>query len=979
MSDLQLSWFRKPEPESPELATSENKIEEAPSVVDDQSSSYVAPSTVTQQQGQDEAGCIDGSPNTNGLHNKLNIFQRAALRMARYPRTHFWVAFTLALGLSIFAFIAGDFSVAADNDGWRSRGTLIANRRQQAMLVYYNQHNLFGENNEAVWTDLEETVQPNWEEGSDGDQRRRRRLRLETNIDAVVEARRPPSIMQSSVFQILLHRHLEETTNRSIAEEEMKSTPSFSQCDTTWYTDGRMVSESHLWPVWKVKKDEYPSALDPQVLEDLCVSEAHSQQILMENGLCHGCPGSSDQCLPPYSLILFLRLLIGEDAMDIDCSTLVERYTQLNLKPVLEASFEDCVTALKEANNVTVMPPQCPDGFFPSLLDEFFMESNNNVQYTSSVFVTPSDNVTIEALYDVVDEYDKGTDLIEGAYDTQNEDFVELLTETAVSSDMMLAMGSAVITAFAMLIHTKSFFLTLVGVLQVILSFPLAFFTYRFLGQLTFFPFLNFIGVFVVFALGADVVFVAVDKWKNARKDHPHLSIEEIAIHTLPDAAEAMLLTTSTTSIAFFGTAICPVAPVKLFAIFCGLLIVWDYILDVLLVFPCLCIYDEYRDKPNCCMQMQGQGGKDHKDDDMVTEKAIEKPEEAISEENEVIRPSFIRRFFAGYYNILHSFRWPLLLSSAAALAVSAYYATKLQLPTSTEVRIFRDDHEFEKAFSWRQHLLNEALVRESGSVALTIWGVRPADTGDSNDPTSWTKLVLDDTFDPSTIEAQLYLKRFCGDLFEQEFAGKVHLDYECPFSRFEHWLENQSNSSATSDAIYHQYCDNTAGLPIDDSAVFHACLTAWAHQEGESSILSREGMVTVIFFPFTQRARYDDPNDILDAEWHLTEDWFDDYQLSAPEEANKAYFSSEDYWWYDTNTAMFNTAVGSTAIALVAAAVVILVSSRSFTMTLFSVISVAYVLASVTAMMVAAGWELGFCKCKGVVLNLWSKHRLSY
>ena len=146
-----------------------------------------------------------------------------------------------------------------------------------------------------------------------------------------------------------------------------------------------------------------------------------------------------------------------------------------------------------------------------------------------------------------------------------------------------------------------------------------------------------------------------------------------------------------------------------------------------------------------------------------------------------------------------------------------------------------------------------------------------------------------------------------------------------------------------------------------------------------ESAVLSRDGIVTVIFLPFTQRARYDDPNDVLDAGWHLTEDWFGDYQSAAPEEANKAYFSSEDYWWYDTNTAMFNTAVGSTAIALAAAAVVILVSSRSCTMTIFSVISVAYVLASVTAMMVAAGWELGLCKCKSIVFDLWSKHRLAF
>ena len=429
-----------------------------------------------------------------------------------------------------------------------------------------------------------------------------------------------------------------------------------------------------------------------------------------------------------------------------------------------------------------------------------------------------------------------------------------------------------------------------------------------------------------------------------------------------------MLLTTSTTSIAFFGTAICPVAPVRLFAIFCGLLIVWDYLLDILLVFPCLCIYDEYREKPNCCMHMQCQGGKGRGHSDIMSSNEDEEMlDVATPGEDSAQNPSLIRRTLVGYYKILHSLRLPLLLGAAAALAVSAYYATKLQLPTSTEVRIFRDDHEFEKAFSWRQHLLHEALARESGSAALTVWGVVKSDTGNHNDPTSWTQLVLDDTFDPSSTAAQLYLLGFCDDLFEQIFAGKVNPDYECPINRFDTWLNNQFSNENKTDTIYDQYCENASGLPIENPTTFHSCLSAWAQQQGESSVLSRNGIVTVLFLPFTQRARYDDPNDVLDAEWHITESWFNDYQASAPEEVSKAFFSSEDYWWYDTNTAMFNTALGSTAIALVAAAVVILLSSRSFTMTVFSVISVAYVLASVTAMMVAAGWELGFCKSTAI------------
>lgn len=118
-----------------------------------------------------------------------------------------------------------------------------------------------------------------------------------------------------------------------------------------------------------------------------------------------------------------------------------------------------------------------------------------------------------------------------------------------------------------------------------------------------------------------------------------------------------------------------------------------------------------------------------------------------------------------------------------------------------------------------------------------------------------------------------------------------------------------------------------------------------------------------IIYFPFASRVRYDSPNDELDHEWHLTEAWFKEHREKAPQGADKVYFSSHDYWWYDTNSQMFNTAIGSAAIAISAAAVIILLSSRSLIVTLYSVISVGYVLASVTAMMVAADWRLGFRK----------------
>ena len=223
--------------------------------------------------------------------------------------------------------------------------------------------------------------------------------------------------------------------------------------------------------------------------------------------------------------------------------------------------------------------------------------------------------------------------------------------------------------------------------------------------------------------------------------------------------------------------------------------------------------------------------------------------------------------------------------------------------------------------------------------------------------------MELDETFDPSTTEAQTWLRDFSDKFWEEDFSATIEDDFECSVNLFDRWLQNQSGlADGTANATYTSNCGEATGLPMDPSK-FHGCLTAWVEQEEDEYIFSREGVVKIIILPFATRVRFDSPNQELRDEWQLTDDWFNEVQTAAPAEANKAYFSSHDYWWFDTNQQMFSTAMGSVAIAISAAAIIILISSMSLIMTLFSVISVGYVLVSVTAMMVAFDWRLGFRK----------------
>ena len=240
-----------------------------------------------------------------------------------------------------------------------------------------------------------------------------------------------------------------------------------------------------------------------------------------------------------------------------------------------------------------------------------------------------------------------------------------------------------------------------------------------------------------------------------------------------------------------------------------------------------------------------------------------------------------------------------------------------------------------------------------------------------TDDPSSWSKLSLDGSFDPSSEDAQMYLSGFCDKLYAQEFASMYESNFTCPINRFDEWLQAQANSTSP-DQIYLDHCANAASLPVPQ-ANFHTCIVSWSRQVEEMYVLSRDDKVEIMYFPFASRIRYDDNFDVLDEEWNLVEKWMKGQNSQAPTGVHKAYFSSDDFWWYDTNGSMMRAAYSSAGIALAAAAVVILVSSRSFVLTFFATVSIGYVLTSVTATLVAMGWTLGFLEaiCFAILIGI--------
>jgi len=734
-------------------------------------------------------------------------------------------------------------------------------------------------------------------------------------------------------------------------------------------------SENNVYAIWKVEpeNDAVPtiSALDKKVLLEICVAETNSLKLLKDEGACGGCDG--DACLPPHSLLLVLRGEIS-GGFDMSCAELMNAYTS-DVQSQFTQKLVTCTNQMRDTwdPNAQVFDDlsSCPDYFMVNLIDaNFGVNGNTKLRYTSSYFHTAmigdadADDEMTKKIFEKFDDFDQADGInVLGAYDTVFESFNTIYVDELVTSDMTLAVASLTVTFIAMAIHTKSMWLTLMGIFQILYAIPLAYFVYTFIAQLNFFPFLNFLGVFVSAALGADDLFVAVDKWKNARLANPDGTVEDIAEIALPDAAGAMLLTTSTTAVAFFATCICPVPPILCFAVFLGLMIVFNYVMNVLLVFPALCLYDTWiqRGSTNCLVVFCSKKNKKENDgEEDVEESSNEKKSEL----------SLIHRIMTSHYNLIHRFRWAVLAICVVATIVCIYFAQTLTLPETTEVRLLPESHPLEFHFIWNNYLLATTLFSE-GSAVKFVLGLNAGDTGRQNDPNQLSRFFPDNTFDASSTEAQQYLVDFCDTLYSNDFASKPNSEYVCAINQFDSWLSDQS-ISASPEAIYTDSCGGADSLPMV-SGDFDGCLTAWSQDTNNMNVFNRNGKIQILTITTKASVRFDASQNQISEEWNAYEKFVKEQSDKAPAGVNQMYHVSPMWWWFDTNQQMFKTAVGAAGIAIAFSAVIVLISSRSLVLTLFSGGCILYVLAAATASLVGLGWTLGFLEsvCFAILVGI--------
>lgn len=170
--------------------------------------------------------------------------------------------------------------------------------------------------------------------------------------------------------------------------------------------------------------------------------------------------------------------------------------------------------------------------------------------------------------------------------------------------DGLKAIISFVSVFFYLRLMIGSWFLAVVGMLQIFLSLPLAWFVFSFVLKIKYFSTLNVLCIFIVAAIGADDIFIFMDAYIQSgnKGSIANESMETRMNWVFRRSGLAMLITSATTCSAFLCTLVSPIAGTRSFGIFAALVILFDYVLVMTLYCTAVVIYhDKFEGKNKCC------------------------------------------------------------------------------------------------------------------------------------------------------------------------------------------------------------------------------------------------------------------------------------------------------------------------------------------------------------------------------------------
>ncbi len=678
---------------------------------------------------------------------------------------------------------------------------------------------------------------------------------------------------------------------------------------------------------------------------------------------------SDTKCMLSWSLGNVVAMLNNKESCEKIDGRDVENTRQI-LKGCVSYYESGELTEVCETPECQSLPPQCTKGSLVYKIFHYLTPSSFVKQVKQGTFKLSSSIVflPIEMLYAFNELWDLYKDAFENKIITRDNVKVAAL-EFGLKYDLFasylqedtLYLGlSAIVVVIIIVLYVRSPFITAMTLLNMVMSIVLAYFAYKALFQLNFFPFVNIAATVLVIGIGADDTFVFIDIWKKARQDiargDPNYDRAAVVHETLKHASVTMFVTSFTTGSALYASAISSITAVKCFAIFAGTAIVANFIFTVTWL-PVVAVLNDL-----CGDLLFGRESDADKRND---KKRQCYPLTACC----VNLSCFFKKVFTVHIQtIIFNLRiiWILVfLGLAIGGFIIVFISPKLQLPSQSDFQVFRSSHEFEKYTSGFKKEYNFEDDQVDLLPYVVVWGLQAVDNGNHWDPDNTGKVKYDEHFDLSNPDSQQWLYNFCHQMKNQSFIQKGDQSY-C----FIDTLRTTLQSPCTTETLPQPCCGRTE-FPFP-SDVFNQCATLMCSNH-ETGCMSTHGFMRfgpwfdnngIRAFSVVATSTYKLSLDynLMDDYWNTANVWTEDQMSTAPKAMSGGWFISHSLMqlnFYDLQGSLATGAPAAMGISLGIAAAVLLLTTRNILISLYAIVSISGAVFVTIGSLVLLGWQL--------------------
>ena len=582
-----------------------------------------------------------------------------------------------------------------------------------------------------------------------------------------------------------------------------------------------------------------------------------------------------------------------------------------------------------------------------------------------------------------------------------------------VYQDLYWALFSFGLIFIYITVVTNSVYIATLGMTHIFLSFFCTYAIYKtllgWMADVEWFPFLLWLGLFVICGIGADDIFVFVDAWRQSEVLLPKATPLANRISWVHHRASmAMLITSFTTACAFFSNTVNYVIPVGLFGAFMALLVVINYIM-VCTMFPAaVVIYHFFLEQRTWSNMLrwpkQGPGDGNFFPLTIFTPASLSEVMELDDNPftglaGAEMRP--LERFFeAVFAPALYATAKPVAIGFSVFTVVVAFTFSFQMEKETTAVNLWPPFYSMEiygqaEGAGWPRHFDTSWGCEPGCEDVYFMFGAKPNDDGNILNFNDRGQLLFDEGF-TLTQEAVTWVEGLIAGLrtLSMFTARGEENQNASPFASFSHTPQPRIPVSVLEMASYPETPDFGGGC-ADAGADWAQCfdsyiLNAPARVNATMQMLGQadagENLAGALNGLFNTFVTYDEAGKLksfsfalhstLDgtdggvhgiwdyptrtAQWEEIEGLFNEHLKTAPAGWDSGFFFSFGFIGKDLQDSMQFSAIESASIAIVLSFITLLFFTDDLLMSALASLAILVTLVLVVGWLVAIGWRLG-------------------